>query len=793
MRLAGEDVCPEVYFPHNLSQGDAMRIQFVEISNFRKLLAVHIDLTDSTTLLVGANNSGKTSAMLALRHFLVDGGKFSTHDFTLSNWQAINEIGKRWVQMTLNGEGTPSLEDWHDLLPTMDVWLNVPGDEIHYVRTILPTLAWTSGLIGVRLQFEPKKVQELYTDFIGAFTAATDTKAAAAEQAGQVDIAVILWPTSMIDFLDRRLRQHFTIRGYTLDPAKRQTPFGGKARPQKLLETSVPTEGNPLSGLIRIHEINAQRGFGSTTDRPDAAAEGAANSGQRRESRRLSDQLRAYYANHLDPYDTPDASDLKALAAIEMAQKAFDDRLADGFSAAITEVSALGYPGVSDPRLKITTRLRPTDGLNHEAAVQYEIDMKADATGSPALRLPEDSNGLGYQNLVSMVFQLMGFRDAWMRVGKAGKGGKSDADSELEPLHLVLIEEPEAHLHAQVQQVFIRKAYEILRAHPDLGQNKKLTTQLVVSTHSSHVAHETRFANLRYFRRLPASHKGHVPVSTVVNLSEVFGPGDDTAKFAIRYLRAAHCDLFFADAAILVEGPAERMLVPHFIRNHFNDLHQCYITILEIGGSHSHRLEPLLRHLGLPSLVITDLDATTATGAAIAPARGAGQVSGNTALKSWVPKLAPIDELLDLAAEKKISAFDEMSAVRIAYQTPIAVALEEGKEPQEALPYTFEDALVFSNIGIFGALDGTGLVKKFKDAIELHKTAAALGGSMFDSLRTGKKAEFALDVLTLEDPVSLVVPNYIAEGLDWLQSQLKKRQLDIVELPPAIDDAEPVA
>ena len=142
---------------------------------------------------------------------------------------------------------------------------------------------------------------------------------------------------------------------------------------------------------------------------------------------------------------------------------------------------------------------------------------------------------------------------------------------------------------------------------------------------------------------------------------------------------------------------------------------------------------------------------------------------------------------------KKISAFDEMSAVRIAYQTPIAVALEEGKEPQEALPYTFEDALVFSNIGIFGALDGAGLVKKFKDAIELHKTTAALGGSMFDSLRTGKKAEFALDVLTLEDPASLVVPNYIAEGLDWLQSQLKKRQLEVIELAPAIDDAEPVA
>ena len=92
----------------------------------------------------------------------------------------------------------------------------------------------------------------------------------------------------------------------------------------------------------------------------------------------------------------------------------------------------------------------------------------------------------------------MSFRDAWMRVGKASKGA---VVASTEPLHLVLIEEPEAHLHAQVQQVFIKKAYDVLRAHEDLGDNHRLRTQLVASTHSSHVAHETPFDCLRYFRR----------------------------------------------------------------------------------------------------------------------------------------------------------------------------------------------------------------------------------------------------------------------------------------------------
>jgi len=47
-----------------------VHIEFVEIANFRKLLSARVDLSPQTTLFVGANNSGKTSAMLALRRFL---------------------------------------------------------------------------------------------------------------------------------------------------------------------------------------------------------------------------------------------------------------------------------------------------------------------------------------------------------------------------------------------------------------------------------------------------------------------------------------------------------------------------------------------------------------------------------------------------------------------------------------------------------------------------------------------------------------------------------------------------
>src|SRR5690606_4295796 len=114
--------------------------------------------------------------------------------------------------------------------------------------------------------------------------------------------------------------------------------------------------------------------------------------------------------------DTPDLSDIKAMEALDMARKAFDERLSESFDKALKELQRLGYPGISDPKLKIATKLRLQDGLNHDSAVQYEIPAAADGHMH---RLPEDSNGLGYQNLVSMVFGLMSYRDAWMRVGKA--------------------------------------------------------------------------------------------------------------------------------------------------------------------------------------------------------------------------------------------------------------------------------------------------------------------------------------------------------------------------------------
>ena len=761
-----------------------MHIKHVEIANFRKLNAVRVDFAEETTIFVGANNSGKTSAMVALRRFLVDSAEFSINDFTLSHWAKLDAIADAWET------GTPNVNEeestWGAALPHLDVWLHVPSDDLHYVQKILPSLDWDEADIGVRLRYEPKDLQTLKQEYLAA-------KLAAATVMGVTQLAGIeaaaatgkpgsegfrLWPRCMTEFLERRLRSTFEVRAYLLDPAKLTSPKDGIAIPQSLPNGIEPIERDPFKGLIQIDEISAQRGFGFAT--ASSRGEGSEGDGSSRGRTKLSSQLRSYYSQHLDPFDQPEPKDLDALQALHEAQSAFSERLAACFSAALKELEEVGYPGVTDPKLTITTRMKPIDGLNHAAAVQYEVPTHLAADSAYAHRLPEDSNGLGYQNLVSIVFALMSFRDKWMKVGKASKS--KDAEQALiPPLHLVLIEEPEAHLHAQVQQVFIKQAYEVLRKHDKLKDSKDLRTQLVVSTHSSHLAHEADFSSLRYFRRLPVKAvAGSVPVSSVVNLSQVFGIEGDTERFVKRYLKATHCDLFFADGAVLVEGPAERILVPHFVRKRpeYEYLRYCYITWLEIGGSHAHRLKSLLLHLGLNTLIITDVDAKNAAGNAVAPVRDAGLSARNETLRTWIPGEESLDVLLDKKAEELVHSDPSGYGIRVAYQQPIQ-AMFKGADAKEVLANTFEDALVYENVALFTTLAGGGLIKRFRDALADATDLADLAQRASIVLSKGGKAEFAMELLYRDEIDTLKVPTYIDVGLLWLATQLKRKEEDI--------------
>lgn len=728
-----------------------MKINLVEIKNFRKLLSCRIDFSDESTVFVGANNSGKTSAMLALIKFLKK-RSIVLDDFTISNIASIQTLGEKYVDEET--PHNPSISDWSELCPFLDVWLNVKSDELRYVANIIPTLSWREGKIGIRLVFEPDNVEALFRAYIDAYKLSKERS----------NRQVKLWPTSLPDFLQTKISSFFKVNAYILDESKLVPPRADNtAQPQETPYHSSPLDFDPFKKLIRIDTISAQRWLDDSDSDPSDKA---------KDNSLLSQQLRDYYDRQLDPERKPSTSDIKALKEVQKAKDVFDTQITKRFQSAMNELSTFGYPGKQNPKIIIESRMQTSDVLTHSTLVKYPIFND----GTNDYKLSEKYNGLGYQNLISMSFRLMSFRDSWIN------GDKRKPDDEttemIPPIHLVLIEEPEAHLHVQVQQVFIKNAYKILRNNSLLKGNSPYTTQMVVSTHSSTIALESSFVNLRYFRRTKS--ENGLSISNVVNLSNVFGVSNNTTRFVARYLKTTHCDLFFSDAAILIEGAAERIFMPYFIKR-YEQLGESYLSVLEIGGRYAHYFKSLIDVLGITCLVITDLDCSHKNGnnrtVSIQPQRGQGYFSSNPTIENWVIQNKDLDYLLDLSFEDKEKSNPNIpdAKTRIAYQTPIKITLSDGIE-NEFIPTTFEDSLAYTNFESFKKMRKKGLIKKFKKAFS-ETDAAVIARKTFDSItdKNAGKAEFALDLLFSKDPEDIDTPKYIDEGLSWLQEELKSK------------------
>jgi len=731
-----------------------MKIAAIKIKNFRRLKNVVIELSEDNTLFVGANNSGKTSAMDALRKFLVKGSNkgsnFVYNDLPATNRAIINKIGEEW----LTTDNKPASElDWYKILPSMDVWLSVEKSEFHFVSHIIPTLSWAGGLLGVRLSFLPKDIEKLFLSYVQAHTNARDT-----EKKGKKR-SVKLHPNCLCDFIEKEFSNLFAIKAFILDdtkiiinpnePAtKHIVDFGLEQDTEAGFEC---TTSNPLDGIIKVDMIQAQRGLADADTTTETVG--------------LSPQLRSYYDKHLDVEKETSVDDLDTLDALKKANEAFDVTLETKFKPAFEELENLGFPSISDPKITIKSKLREMSAFEHDSAVQYAL-----TDDDPTLSLPERYNGLGYQNLVSIAFRLMSFRDERLQKGKVKI---SNEDGKIAPLHLVLLEEPEAHLHVQVQQVLIKRAYEILSGYGSLAENG-LDTQLLVSTHSSHISKELSFDKIRYFKRKQAAEVNGLYGIEVVNLTNVFGSGakkdENTERFVQRYIKVTHCDLFFADAVIFVEGSAESILVPYFIKNEYPKLDSRYITILPIGGSHTHRFKPLTDKLEIPVLVVTDIDPvdTKNNNRATCPVRNNNIKTNNVALDSWGVSNKKIAELFDLEDNKKELANGK---VRVAYQTPVNIKV--AKLAGEVLAATFEDALVYANIEtINSAANNTGVFAKVKSAVA-KATIGEFNEEVYKIFRgNADKASFALDLLYELEKID--TPSYIKDGLSWLQKKLQK-------------------
>ena len=281
----------------------------------------------------------------------------------------------------------------------------------------------------------------------------------------------------------------------------------------------------------------------------------------------------------------------------------------------------------------------------------------------------------------------------------------------------------------------------------------------MLSTHSNHVVNELDLNCMRYFRRVIGD-GDKMPISKVVNLSSTFGTGEEeTKQFVTRYIRLTHCDIFFSDAVILVEGSAEKILIPSFLAK--AGLDSYYISVIEVNGRHAHSFRQLIEKLGIATLIVTDIDATeTKVGEdgkerhpSVITAKGKDYKTGNLSIKSWLPQKERIDDLLALDEKEKI-----IGNVRIAFQTAINVKWDKNQDDMtEICPYTFEDALIFTNLELFRqkGLKKMGAITTISNLLRHSNSADELHNKIFAKLE-GKngfqKADFAVLTSSMRHP-----------------------------------------
>jgi predicted ATP-dependent endonuclease of OLD family len=680
-----------------------MKIDRIDIRNFRRLENISAGIEERETVFVGPNNSGKTSASAIFRCFLGQ-RKFRIYDFSVARIGDFDAFGANGEPDTL-----PSIE--------LDIWFKIDPASIEYGRAValLPSLLVDFDRLGVQLRYATSNPGKLREAYLAAYPQNGDDPP---EKTLSAFLAT-----------DSELNRHFEITYASLEATDDGT-----------IATALDKdEGrNLLKNLVRIDFVGAQRNI---------------DDDEENRNNKLSNAFAGFYQKNLEQ---PDVAE-EAHRVINENNEKLTAHYAEQFTGIMNVIKGIGVPSVNDRELRIVSTLNPETALSGNTDLLY-VDVER------GHELPELYNGLGFKNLIYMAIQAKHYHSQWVRTVQN------------RPLcQIIFIEEPEVHLHPQVQQTFIANIWDVIKQSAEAEEAGEWIPQLIVTTHSSHILDAIEFDKVRYFRRCQLH--GEAPnVAKILNATQVLSLRDfqptavtiegqeatqkEVLAFLKRYLRLTHCDLFFADAAVLVEGSVEKLLMPTMIDKAAKRLRTSYLTVLEIGGAYAHRFDELLYFLRIPYLIVADLDSVDPAGSH--PARRAdtaGALTSNAALKHLLD-VASVADLMALTSDQKHSA---ERGRYVTFQTDIIV--NEGEASETMRPRTLEEAFAYQNFGLFR--DGT-LSLRLNIPVSLNDAYQ----DIYEHIKSDgfKKTDFAMDVLANE--ADWEVPNYIAEGLRWLENRL---------------------
>ena len=431
----------------------------------------------------------------------------------------------------------------------------------------------------------------------------------------------------------------------------------------------------------------------------------------------------------------------------------------DIFSGIIEKIRQFGGISENDTIIKVISSLQHRELLKGNTTVKYEHDSKD---------LPENFNGLGYMNLISIIFDI----DLMLKRFAKNKDVGTLAD-----INLMFIEEPEAHTHPQMQYVFIKNIKAMLNEGVQDEFGNKRPLQYIVSTHSSHIVADSDYDDIKYLYRVVG--KNEVQAKSLKTLSNVYD-NKEHLRFLKQYITINRSELFFADKAILIEGDTERILLPAIIKKldilspatkpELPLLSQ-NVSIIEVGA-HAEIFVKLLNFLGLAKvLVLTDFDSCSPDGHHPKERyeNGKNQITSNTAIKFFFQE-DKSDVLAAKTDNDKHFVWDNTSGKMVVnncgcYMVCYQMA-ENGYQPR-----SFEDDFIALNKQFIldNEFSERAVKASFKDGFDSIEKAYDVAE------KVESKAAFAFDILLNskvagDDPFGgWSIPSYIKDGLLWLR------------------------